>query len=713
MTSLQQKEEDHEFDSTGWAHVHHAAFNGYQKSVIRFVKTRSDRLEVLTQDGLQLTPLLVACMSGKQETVEVLVELGANLKATDSKLRNVVMIALLNRKLHLLKYFSDLQREELKVLPSVYHCFSGSFGQELEEAASSALAMLSLDENYCQQIYDSDGPQLLIKVLKSSFASLTCRELCLDTLLNLANSFNLGDHFVKFSGVATLLDQLQYDSIAVSLKSVKLLGIIAHENHDIKNLIEAVAGLGKLIKVVDKYQDTDRTDMIKECLETLTIALSGHSMLQNNFASHDNGFQVIINLMNTLLVNTSKNIDILGRTTKLISVVVQNNTSSQNDFIASGGIDPLLKLLKTKFVKGITNGIEAIENLAIDNKQNQKIFSEKGAVTLLIKALKRTRHSDTRAAIIAALWAIAGQNFHQKRAVSCLIGVNLAVEFLSSSMPERLHYFGSEALKIVAVGVNNEINDIAEAGGVQSILHILGNGVTSTEVICSLLITLRTLCVTPGYSPHVVNQKTAASEGAIKLLYHFSQTPEEMEQAEAIYTLGSVVFLNKENHALLRLTDFKYLDVMKLICSKNEAVKIRGGAALALFVFNSTKQQKQMALCGGIPYQYFVPFLQSGSERSVASAAFQVVVLSQIICDETPAISSAAGIKSLFDLLDSSDEEIQTEAANCVAGLAKMKYGVPDAIISIGTILSLCKLLKSSFDIVQAAAAAALWKSQL
>ena len=45
-----------EFDENGWAHVHHAAYNGYYKSVSRFIKSREDQLELETQDGQQLTP---------------------------------------------------------------------------------------------------------------------------------------------------------------------------------------------------------------------------------------------------------------------------------------------------------------------------------------------------------------------------------------------------------------------------------------------------------------------------------------------------------------------------------------------------------------------------------------------------------------------------------------------------------------------------------
>ena len=80
-----------EFDENGWAHVHHAAYNGYYKSVSRFIKSQEDQLELETQDGQQLTPLLLACMNGHVETVQLLVEgLHANLKAKDRHLFGTV-----------------------------------------------------------------------------------------------------------------------------------------------------------------------------------------------------------------------------------------------------------------------------------------------------------------------------------------------------------------------------------------------------------------------------------------------------------------------------------------------------------------------------------------------------------------------------------------------------------------------------------------------
>lgn len=92
-----------EFDGNGWAHVHHAAYSGYHKSVNRFVKSGEDQLELETKDGEQLTPLLLACMNGHVGTVQLLAEeLQANLKAKDRRMFGAVELAALKNHISVL-----------------------------------------------------------------------------------------------------------------------------------------------------------------------------------------------------------------------------------------------------------------------------------------------------------------------------------------------------------------------------------------------------------------------------------------------------------------------------------------------------------------------------------------------------------------------------------------------------------------------------------
>ena len=134
-----------EFDENGWAHVHHAAYNGYYKSVNRFIKSREDQLELETQDGQQLTPLLLACMNGHVETVQLLVEeLHANLKAKDRHLFGAVELAASKNHIKVLEYLLNLNSPDLQVWNNLIKGLSQS---ELETSCARALVELTTEEN--------------------------------------------------------------------------------------------------------------------------------------------------------------------------------------------------------------------------------------------------------------------------------------------------------------------------------------------------------------------------------------------------------------------------------------------------------------------------------------------------------------------------------------------------------------------------------------
>ena len=62
----------------------------------------------------------------------------------------------------------------------------------------------------------------------------------------------------------------------------------------------------------------------------------------------------------------------------------------------------------------------------------------------------------------------------------------------------------------------------------------------------------------------------------------------------------------------------------------------------------------------------------------------------------------------MISKLNSTTEDIQVAAANFIGALAHTRAGIPGAIISIGTITMLGKLLSSPYETVQAAASVAL-----
>ena len=698
-------EREQEFDNNGWAHIHHAAFNGYEKSIIRFLKTKPDRLEILTQDDQDLTPLLVACISGQRDIVDILIEEGANLSALDRKMLGVVELSSLNGNTHLLEYFLENHNTKINVIKKLFNCLSGSNSNfELEVAACSSLYTLSVDASICHKIVESDGVKSSLNHLKSKLASEKSKDLCLDIILNMMNHIPIHDLIIETNGLPILVENISISFPSISLKSMKLLGMLAsYGGRDVKHKIEELSGLQSIVEILKTLRNDP--NLTKECLETIQIVISDDRQIQNSFSCKTDGLAILVELLQDSVVP-----EICVCILKALIAAVADNQQTKVVLADLGGVKVLLNILKSRSTESVLCAVLLTQKLAFQNEKNQELFIKNGTIRILTKILKRSRQIEGKAAVAGALWAIAGDKFHQKRAISTFMGYSTCLEFLGSSVPSQLHFYGSEAIYTLTNGVSNEIDDFAKAGAIQRLLHILGNSTTPSFVALSILKSLRSLCIAPGYFPHVKNQKECVNEGAIRIILNYARAGRtEFEKAESYHTLGAITYANRENLSVIKKTsDFSYIDILTLLYSNNSCVKETSGSALALFAFDSQKQLKEIASAGGIPYQHFVPFLMSEDKFCLAHAAFQMTVLSKIIPDEAPALTSATGIKILVDLLDSENEEVQTLSSSLLCGLSNLKSGVPDAIISIGTIQKLCKLLCSPFDIVQASAAVTL-----
>ena len=705
LLAIDLGEREQEFDNNGWAHIHHAAFNGYQKSVLRFIKAKPDRLEILTQDDQDLTPLLIACISGQKDTVDTLIELGANLNALDRKMLGIIELSSLNGNTSLLEYFLENHNSEINVIKKLFNCLSGANNNpELEIAACSSLQILSADAKICDQIVENGGIKSILDHLKSKLSSQMSKDLCLDIMLNVMHFNLVNDQILKQGGLPILVESISTNSQSISLKSVRILGMLAlYGGQEVKLAVEELCGLNSIVEILRNSKNDP--GLLKECLNTLKVLVSDDKKMQNSFSSQAEGLARLVELL-----QDTEDPDISVAILKTLISTITENQVTQAMFADLNGVKGLLNILTSKSSECVINAVMLAQRLAYRNEKNQELLIKYGTVKILSKILKRRRHIEGKAAAAGALWAIAGNKFHQRRAISTDMGIPTCIEFLGSSVPSQLHFYGSEAIFTLTKGVGNEIDDLAKAGAIQRLLHILGNTSTPTNVALSILKSLRSLCIAPGYFPHLTNQKLCVNEGAVRIILNYARAGRtEFEKAESYYTLGAVTYDNKENLSIIKKTlEFSYIDILTLLYSNNTHVKEISGSALALFAFDSQKQLKEIASAGGIPYQHFVPFLMSEDKFCVAHAAFQMTVLSKIIPDEAPALTSATGIKILVDLLDSDNEEIQTLSSDLLCGLSNLKSGVPDAIISIGTVQKLCKLLSSQFDIVRASASVTL-----
>lgn len=690
-----------EFDENGWAHVHHAAYNGYHKSVKRFIKSREDQLELETQDGQQLTPLLLACVNGHVETVQLLVEdLHANLKAKDRNLFGAVELAASKSHIKVLEYFLKLNSPDLEVWKNLIRGLSQS---ELETSCASALVELTTEESadYLESFLKAGGAQAIIGLLKNSLSSEESKIFALSVLLNLVKDTAGKEQLTKCRSVPPIILQLNDTPRDLYLPATRLLEELGYCEEN-KEAIVSNGGVDSLVKLL-QYNDDE--EVVESALSTIRVLSSSNAEIQTSVGSNKDIWKSLVSLLTAV-----KNKHVLAAVAKTVSGIVTGHTDNQNAFVAENGVQPLMELMRLRSRECQFAAVEGIHALAKGNEANQSIVTEHGCVMMLMRLLKRSRAADLRTLTAGALWAIAGEKNAQRRSIAAEIGVNLLIEFLSENLPESLHFIGSEALGVLAEGVRNKRDEIAKANGVMPLVRLLGKANTPAYIILSVLRTLRALCMCLGFRPHVQNQEAVTKEGGLKFMIRYMiQARQDIIKVEAAYTLGCVCLSNTANmKAALDHKDFSYVHMLRQLYDDDEEVHLLAGAALAVFAYNNVANQRNIAMSGGVRYHAFVPFLESKNEKQSIYAAFQVVVLSRIIPDEDQSLTSATGIKLLISHLDSTSEDVQAAAANFIGGLAHTRAGIPGAIISIGTIPLLGKLLTSQYETVQAAAAVAL-----
>lgn len=690
-----------EFDENGWAHVHHAAYNGYHKSVNRFVKSGEDQLELETKDGEQLTPLLLACMNGHVGTVQLLAEeLQANLKAKDRRMFGAVELAALKNHISVLEYLLKLKSPDLDVWKNL---ISGLAQNDLESCCARAIVELTSDEHaeHLEDFFNAGGVQAVLKLLKNSLASEESKVFSLSAFLNFVKN-EVGKEFLSQSGaLPPIILQLKETTRDLYLPATRLLEALAYSEPN----KEAIVSNGGVECLVQLLQFTDDEEVIESALSTLKVLTSSNLEIQTSVGNNKDIWKSLV-----VLLTAVRNKHVLSIVAKTISAIVKGHGVNQNAFVAENGVQPLMELMRLRSRECQFAAVRGIHSLAEGNEDNQRVVTEHGCVLMLMRMLKRSRAADARTLTAGALWAIAGKKNAQRRSIAAEIGVNILVEFLSENLPESLHFIGSEALCVLASGVRNKREDISKANGVMPLVRLLGKANTPAYIVRSVLQTLRALCLCLGFRPHTQNQEAVMKEGGLRFLIRYMvQARQDIIKVQAAYTLGCVCLSNTANmRTALDHKDFSFIHILRQLYNVDDDVHLLAGAALAVFSYNNVANQKTIALCGGVGYHTFMPFLESKNEKQVTYTAFQIVVLSRIIPDEDQSQTSAKGIKLLISQLDSTTEDIQAAAANFIGALAHTRAGIPGAIISVGTIPLLGKLLSSKYETVQAAASVAL-----
>lgn len=720
-----------ELNDKGWAHIHEAAYRGYVKSIDKFVRSEPTQLEFETGDSLHLTPILVATLGGHLEAVRCLVELGAQLDAIDTRGHGVVELAALGQNVEILSYLVRLPDQDLRVWRKLLKLLSAESQQHTDAVTCCLRELLDpaepfADESYKRRIYDRGYVPVLVRILDST-TSETTREGLLKIFLfiYLPSSTATGNGAKMKEQELDLPEQVKdqaFDSGIIPVL-VRLIGGGSSSDHQTIQMSAKIladmcsakkyaddaydrgavpAAVGVLMRSVESSSAEMNVTLI-EVVEALGAIIGGNCVYQSSVGDTPGAVRALV-----LLFRDATDRTLLLSLTSVVVKIIRGHVDNQLRFVNDGLAVHLIALLCGKIKPLQEAAIEVVHRLAENNPQVQKKLKADGIVAPLLETLTKLRHPMIQETLARALWAIAGDDFDELSQMFEKIGVQQLIDFLGSPSDD-LQFIGSEGIGILSRFCVDGPSDLRQANAVHPLVKLLGS--PQEKTVLSAVRTLRFLSVKTAYLPQPIAQTVIGQARGLKLLVALMvHAKNSFIQVESAFTISCAALGNQDNAEDLRQNlDFSLVRVINMLYSKDEELRSIAGSSLATFAFNNATNQKAIVKDGGVRFSCFLPLLRSSNEFYRCNAAFQIVVLADILPDVEPAISSAAGIRLIVDLLEKTKNDfIRSLSADCVARLSHTRAGIPAAFISIDAVNYLTDMLMSPVDHVKRNAVIAL-----
>ena len=307
------------------------------------------------------------------------------------------------------------------------------------------------------------------------------------------------------------------------------------------------------------------------------------------------------------------------------------------------------------------SAITTIGSLARDNRICCAALVEHGAAKTLQTVLDQTKSAiDVKAATLRALWTISGGELGEQKAIASLIGEELLISILqdtplnSTEDTHTLHQVACEALGVLCRGPRSRQKQVLAAGAAKVYLTILRS--KNPRVVIEVLRSMSLLCVGTGLVPDpnaqkILAQAAVGSSTTIRLLLNvLIHSNTEIVSVAAAYTLSTMVLGNTKILAELESDpDWTFLHVVKLFYSAENSVRLHAAAALSVFCFNSQRNidiiQDEI---GKLTKSAIEELINSKHPAYRYDAAFDQIVLSQLVESVDPAFLSADGMKVLL-----------------------------------------------------------------
>ena len=664
-------------DSGGWAPIHHAAFHNYHTIVTHLCTIERKCINLNTEDNKNSSPLLLATRNGGYDTVQSLIELGANITARNSSGQGIVQLAALYHHINILKYLVNLARDDLPVFEQLSEMLMSETTSGYPEAASRSLDPLTQwkPSQHAAELHKHNAIPSLVELLKRK-SDEKVQHFAVQVLSNISSDPVIISALVETNAVPSLVTLLSSSSERVQACTCIVLcdmGIIAP---DIQASITQAMAIPQLVNLLASEAD-DVQLYSTACLGTLAYDSSSNQTTITAASA--------LPALKQLLTSELSCIQACASNT--IQAIMEDNRGCQLGALSHNLLSPLVQLLRSKEVSVHTAAALAIEAIAENCPEAQQELLGNSTCITLLKRLLRMRDSQVKVAGGRALWAIAGYLISNQRMIATHMGLNLLVSMLTIHN-EKLDYVCSQALGSLATELGDNQMKIMDVGGIKPLIEVLTLP-TSQRVYLSVINTISKLIVRPALKPNKQLQKEVAKSRGIAVLASIvcSQQSTELVRVSAACTLAVLVLESHDNMRYLTTnTEFSLSRIFDFLSSHEPIVQIKAGQCLAILAYNNTTQLASIKQHDTINIDFYQSFLETGDEYFKCCAGFQLVVLSKLLTGISDAEAVVKGIKVLVELLGSEVEATQVLSAEFIACLAHSGPGIPETVVMAGAL---------------------------
>ncbi|CAF1252204.1 unnamed protein product [Adineta steineri] len=714
------------YDDNGYLPIHRATFNGLEviiKGILEDAEKHNElnsQLEATTHDIDEFTPLLLATAAGRLETIACFLEYPVNINVIDARGHDMAAIAALSQNERTFRYIIDhpiitnqynAWKSLFKLIISIKDEESIICGRMLELLIRRELNSSSISPYWTPMLENG-----LLKTLIQLFSFTKNDDILLNTCILL---FNVITEVPIIKSDFKTLDN-PFSAILKHTRSKNdqiliLIGRILYSLSTDKSLIDSMVEQGLMESLLKLITNQHSSQIICSYFDCLSNIIS-YSFLYQQKISNAKDFLLL--LVNVYLEDFDLNLSL--SVIRFIRHLVKNNESIQNVLAHYGVCEHLLGALTVSSKELQQASIEAIQALSYKNQQVQQILLRENAIEQLLNLLDKTNMSNLQIVIVCTLWTLCETSSTRKREVATKIGVRKLISFYMIKSDEHLLPI-TDALYELTQGAPtikmNTQEEISRAQGIPYLIRLLK--LNDEMLVLSVLKTLQLICCAPGFVANRTNQEIILNNDGIKLVVALTMhAKNEIVQVEAAQCLACIALTNNECSTVIENTlDFSYLHIIYLTQSTNTDVQLKASNALATFIYNNSHIQSHLSKHYQLSFDYFEKFLQTNDDYIRCTAAFQIVVLSNLIFEQKRSVNIAIGCGILIDLLRLSEiDKIKSLAAECLARLAHMKSGseihkhtgVPQSLIAVDAIDYLCNLFSSPNDITIGNASVAL-----